>query len=499
MRGEEAEIKFFIHDLRVQKHLHHLINIHNQLVLCYGENNLEETAGRHVSYLERLKRARERAHEARVEYEIAVKGQRGSDAVIDAGRVYIDRTLEVCRISLLPHWRDFKPFVEELPVDAPCRKLETGFNECKAWLGSIDRRIIDFIRYRDQEVPMEAIDVSHRIRSYVDKTLRYYVRTISSKRLEIRLGRLDPGHIYCDAPRFKRLLFNLVMNAIDAMKHKRTGTLLFEVKTTALLVTVEATDEGVRMSPEKVQEILTTEKDLTGELHSLGFRFVRQTVESFNGKLYVVSEEGRGTTISLVFPRYATEDVAPVSKMMLALDPTGEAVAVAEKRAGAIGGAERAGEIVVDDFTRSKAPLPGCLFSITVAENGEVDHFVHKPYDPDWMMGHDDLSPMLYESVFRGRFETDDKCGTALILKSPHKLQDYFDLRKVKKKRRGREGGLRMVHNEYIRIARHLIDSGMDASTMVYITLLEQCFTKHGQSFSGDPFPLKELADQRVL
>jgi signal transduction histidine kinase len=500
MGSEEAEIKFFIHDLRVQKHLHHLINIHQQLIGCYHAANLDATATRHEDYLERLKRVRERAHEARVAYELAVRNKEGAEAVIRTGRVYIDKTLEVCRISLLPHWRDFSAFVEELPADAQCRRLETGFNECKAWLGSIDRRIIDFTRYNDREVPMEALEVAELIRSYVDKTLRYYVRTISSKRLEIRMGLLDAGYIYADRPRFKRLLFNLVMNAVDAMRHRKAGTILLEVKSSELIVSLEATDEGVGMSPDKVDQILHSEKDLTGELHSLGFRFVRQTVESFHGKIYVESEEGRGTTIRMDFPRYFPEEGESLSKPQVTHDPTGDPLAIElPGQPARVEGTERTGAIILEDFHSSKAQLPGCLFSIGIEPSGAVDHFVHRSYDPDWMMGHDDLAPMLYEAVFRGRYETDDRTGTALILKSPHKLEEYFDLRGVKKEERQREFGLRMMHNEYVLIARHLVSTGMDAETKVFATLIEQCFTRFGQKFTADPFALRELAEQPLL
>lgn len=497
MKKQEEEIKFFIHDLRVQKFLHHLLSIHKNLILCYEEAGLEEVLARHRDYVGRYKEALKRAHEGRGRYELAVKSRATSDEIIKTGRQYIDLTLEACRVSLLPHWRDWKPFVEGLPEDASCHNHESAFNEVKAWIGAIDRRIGNFVRFKDQEVPMEPLPVSSRIRKYVDGQLRYYVRAAGSKRLEVRLGRLDPGFIYADKPRFNRLLFNLTMNACDAMQHKRIGTILVEVRSSDLLVNLEVTDEGVGMAQEKVDQIMTTKSDLTGELHSLGFRFVRQTIKAFNGKLYVESEVGKGTKIRISFPRYEhDEELIPLKTSH---DPTGEAIAVPESSSPKIRGADEAGELIVNDYCRSLAPLPGCLFSIGVTPTGHIDHFVRRPYDPDWMMGHDDLAPMLFEAVFRGRYETDDKCGTALILKSPHKLEEYWELRGKDRKRVVRRRGLRMIHNEYVLIARHLIATGMEPSTMVYITNLEQCFSKLGQTFSGDPFPIKELADQEIV
>ncbi|MCA9562107.1 MAG: ATP-binding protein [Myxococcales bacterium] len=498
MLREEAEIKFFIHDLRVQKFFHHLISIHQNLIECYQEHGLEEVE-RHQDYVERLKRAREKSHEARQAYELSVKSHSNSEQVIETGREYIDATLEACRVALLPHWRDFDAFVEPLPPDAACRNLSSAFNEVKAWVGAIDRRIVNFIRFRDDEVPMRPLAASQRIRTDVENHLRYYVRSAGKKRLEIKLGRLDSGFIFADQPRFDRLLFNLVMNAVDAMRDKRAGVITIEVKSTDLVTAVEISDEGKGMAEDKIEHILHSEKDMTGELHSLGFRFVRQTVNAFNGKIYIESEVGKGTTIRLVFPRYHAEEEAELQKPSTTHSPTGEALPIPEAVLEHVEQADRAGEIVLDDYCKSLAPLPGCIFSIGVNTKGVVDHFVHKAYDPDWMMGHDDLAPMLYEAVFRGRYETDDKYGSALILKSPHKIEEYYDLRNIPELIREPQNGNRMLHNEYIRIARHLIHSGMAPDTRVYITYRERLFTAQNQMFSDDPFPLSELAEHALL
>ena len=48
---------------------------------------------------------------------------------------------------------------------------------------------------------------------------------------------------------------------------------------------------------------MTDKKSLDGELHSLGFVFVRQTVAEFNGSLSIESVIDKGTTISISLPR----------------------------------------------------------------------------------------------------------------------------------------------------------------------------------------------------
>jgi two-component sensor histidine kinase len=490
------QIKFFIHDLRIDRFFLELIELHRVLAASYDAAGMREERDRHLHYLSRLTARRDKAHEARGRYELAVKCRAPDEEVLSTGRACIDATLEACRIALLPHWRNFEAFLVGLPNETPLRNLESDFHELKNWIASTDRRITRFTRSYDEQPPMEPVAIDSLVRRYVDTTLHSYVRSAGDGRIIIRRGRLGPGFVYADRLTFKRLLFNLVMNAVDAMKEAAEGLIRIDVDSNELTITVTVTDTGVGMSPEKVEHILHSESDMRGELHSLGFRFVRQTVESFNGKIVIDSEVGQGTRIVLIFPRFHPEQGEPGA-------PPDGTRATAEHRPVVLtrsgGEPHRAGAVIVDDFCRSLSPLPGCLFSITILPDGAVDHFAHKPYDPDWMMGHEDLAPMLYRAVFRGRYETDDKYGTALILKAPHSFEDYWELRDVPEAERDIAGVARVIHNEYVLIARHLAATGMDPGTRVYITNADQYFEAFGQKLAGDPCALLELSELALV
>ena len=497
---QAQQTRFFIHDLRVEKFFHQLAAIHEDLAKRYEKHNLMGELERHRGYIARLRQALDAAQTARLRYEVVVQSKSPAEEILVAGRAYIEGIMETCRISLLPHWRNFKPFLEVLPEPGQARTLEGKFNEVKTWIAAIDRRTVDFVRFADREEPMIPIAVATRVRSYVEEYLRFYVRGASEKRLEVRLGDLEDGMIYADTPRFNRLLFNLAMNAVDAMRHRRAGIIRFSVQSTEHTVTVEVADEGVGMTAERVEDLLHAHKDLAGELHSLGFVFVRQTVRDFKGKIDIDSTVDVGTQIRLVFPRYRVGDDA-----LAVPSPEGPAVAHADPPAPAhdsskgVDGWDRVGAIVVEDYCQSLAPLPGCLFSVGVEPSGRVDHFVHRPYDPDWMMGHDDLAPMLYEAVVRGRYEVDEEGELALILKAPLDLEEYWDLRDSPGRVRVPEIGMQMIHDELVRVGAHLIATGMDPETRVYMTHVEPCFVKFGQSFSAEPFELEELAGKEML
>jgi hypothetical protein len=491
-----AEIKYFIHDLRVDKFFIQLIEIHSALATAYEAHEMGEAKDRHLDYINRLQRRRDKAHAAGTAYEIAVKSRSSPDEVVQSGRVYIDATLEACRIALLPHWRTFDTFLVGLPNDTPLRQLETEFHEVKRWIAAIDRRIVKFIRDLDEEPPMEALPVSDVIRRYADTTLSAYVRTASDHRLDVRLGHLDRGRIWAERSRWKRLIFNIVMNAVDAMRDRQQGVIKLEVHATDLVVTVTVSDQGVGMTAEKIDQILHSDSDLTGELHSLGFRFLRESVNTFNGKIYVESTPGEGTRVRLAFPRYA-EDAEQTAQPTQPWSTAADQETAPLSASGTDG--HRAGASIVDDFCHSLAPLPGCIFSITVTPEAKVEHFTHKPYDREWAIGHEDLAPMFYRAVFRGRYETDDRYGSALVLKGPHSAEDYFEFKDIAEAERKPEVGKRLIHNEFVLIARVLIQTGLDPATMAYITSREQYFTPLGQSFSGDPFPIRELAEQSLV
>ena len=86
------------------------------------------------------------------------------------------------------------------------------------------------------------------------------------------------------------------------------------------------------------------------------------------------------------------------------------------------------GRIVYDDYQRSKATFPGCIFTITVTYDLTLSAFCHRPYERYWDIGHEDLNPMLFDSAIRGRLEQNDEGKPELILKEPHSATAFFDL-----------------------------------------------------------------------
>jgi len=120
---------------------------------------------------------------------------------------------------------------------------------------------------------------------------------------------LDPGLL-------ENALLNLAINARDAMKSGGTLTVSTEnVRgeqggVDSVVVSVRDTGEG--MSPEvrarALEAFFTTKEDGRGT--GLGLSMVQRFVRAAQGRIFIVSEEGRGTEMRMVFPRHDAPDVA---------------------------------------------------------------------------------------------------------------------------------------------------------------------------------------------
>jgi hypothetical protein len=156
------------------------------------------------------------------------------------------------------------------------------------------------------------------------------------------------------------------------------------------------------------------------------------------------------------------------------------------------------GKAILNDYEASRAEYPGSIFAIAVTEGDEVDCFTHKPYERHWDITHEDLAPMLFQSAVRGRLEEDDQKTPVLILKPPQGVGDYFDFKEVPQSERSSARFLRMVHDEFIRVARKLIATGLPAGTSLHLADARRYYPNRSELLGDDPFPIELLAKQEL-
>jgi len=152
----------------------------------------------------------------------------------------------------------------------------------------------------------------------VEEVVELLQRTISP-RIEVKQElAANLGKVEGDPAQLNHVLVNLAINAVDAMQGR--GTLTFTTHNVVLdgsvpdvrpgrYVTVEVTDTGTGMDAKTLEHafdpFFTTKAP--GEGTGLGLSMVYGTVQNHGGRVFIESEPGKGTTVTLQLPQIEGE------------------------------------------------------------------------------------------------------------------------------------------------------------------------------------------------
>ncbi len=524
IKKDVAEIKFLIHDLRVEGFFNEILHYHVTLNTDLEIYNIEQAQVLHAADVQELKSKLGAARKAFQVYSNAVKSFSPEQTVLLLGRRYVDAIHETCHLILSPLWGRSDQVLAFLPEEARSVRSRRHYRNCISWLYGVHLRIAAFREEANDAGVKEEFDIAEDIRDFTEDVVRGYVVEKSEARVELQLERMDPAVIAGRRQRFRRMYFNLVMNAVDAMSGRKAGAVHVSSVVEGDRVALHVRDDGMGMSPEKMQQLLTDRETLDGEVHSLGFVFVRQTVAEFGGELAIESTIGKGTTITLRLPylkgkillpdpsyqkkyrlpeKYRSPPTEPGTARALPVNATMTRAAAAapapppEAPPSGDGEEERAcGRLLFEAYQKSRAHFPGCIFAMAVTEDDRVEMFTHKPYEREWNISHEDLSPMYFQATYRGRMEEDELKRPIVIFKPPQDVEEYFDFKEVAEANRGPERFTRMIRDEGIRIARKLIATGLDSQISVLLSGASRFFSSVPEMHGTKPFPLELLARQ---
>jgi hypothetical protein len=533
IKKEVVEIKFLIHDLRVERFINEVIHFHvtlnTDLELC----GVDQAQILHGQDLQVLKEKAVSLRKAFQDYSNAVRNFSPDRTVLIAGRHYVNTIFSVCELVLSPLWGRVDKVLTFLPPDSRSAKARTHYLNCIHFIRGVYYRIQQFLDEQDNKGVYREFDIAAEIEDFMRDVVYSYVMEHSSGRVQIELDRLDPVVVGGNLPRFRRMFFNLVMNAVDAMGNRDAGVLTVSDTLEGDRVVLRIRDNGVGMPPEKVAQLLTDKETLDGELHSLGFVFVRQTAREFGADLSIESEVGKGTTMTIGFPCLPGQQAAqrsssngaashlarlvgplsarpfshPKTTAMAPVMPAGLAVGSSPSAAAAVAPPETPapasaveprsyGRIVLHDYRICEAQYPGAIFAMSVTDQDKVDLFSHAPYERYGATEHAGLSPMFFEVTVRGRMEPDEEKKPVITLKAPQNIREYFEFKDVDEEERSRAAYVRLVHDEYIRVARKLVETGMPPETTVLVDRLQEFFPDEPDLAAAEPFSLGLLASQ---
>ena len=158
-------------------------------------------------------------------------------------------------------------------------------------------QLLAFARRRSPErVPLVLRDV-------VEQSLEMFEQRFESARIEVKLDTDDRcPNIHADPDQLSQVMINLIMNAIHAMPDG--GSLRIAIASADDTVKLTVTDSGHGIpadSLKKVFEPFFTTKEF-GKGTGLGLTVVKGILEEHGGSIAVESQEGKGTTFTILLP-----------------------------------------------------------------------------------------------------------------------------------------------------------------------------------------------------
>ena len=160
-------------------------------------------------------------------------------------------------------------------------------------MNRIQTQLRDVELQESPTAPSEIVtQVIHNLKRYTEK---YQVQVEAELDESLRL--------YCDAVQLREVLTNLCMNAIEAMRSG--GKLHVQLFLSNRHLVIAVADTGTGISKENLPHVLdpffSTKR--TGQNFGLGLSYCYNVMQKHQGMLEIYSEQGKGTTVFLFFPK----------------------------------------------------------------------------------------------------------------------------------------------------------------------------------------------------
>ncbi len=188
---------------------------------------------------------------------------------------------------------------DDFPPEDPRRQI---VREVLEQIGRLDKTATDLLSFGRPSPPeFSWVDLN----ALVKKTLFFVSQhpEATSIHRQNKLTRELPP-VWIDEKQIQQVLFNIIINAIQAMKDG--GTLVVETDVTthdeAEFVRVRITDTGKGIAPEDLPKIFTPFHTTKTQGTGLGLPISRQLMEQHGGSIQVDSRPGEGTTFGIELP-----------------------------------------------------------------------------------------------------------------------------------------------------------------------------------------------------
>ena len=167
--------------------------------------------------------------------------------------------------------------------------------------------LLDFSRLSSGKMTLNKKEVSIKaISDYIDVYMSARARR-ENKRLNINLD-YENKKIYVDIDRIKQVLINLLDNAFKFTEAEGTISISFTAVEGSLKIVVQ--DDGSGITKEdlpRVKEKFYKGKNAKSK-NGIGLSICDEIVKLHNGEIFIESEEGKGTSVTVILPVIKEEE-----------------------------------------------------------------------------------------------------------------------------------------------------------------------------------------------
>ena len=169
-------------------------------------------------------------------------------------------------------------------------------------VGRLDTIIRQFLKALRPSLPERK---PHRLQTLLQDTLEVIQHEIRDRRMLVETDfAKDAPAVMVDDTQVKQVFFNVIKNALQAMADG--GILKLESYLTDRYVAVTVEDNGSGIDPDKLGAIYEPYHTTKAEGTGLGMMIVQRSMRDHGGEIEINSEPGRGTRLTLRFPREDT-------------------------------------------------------------------------------------------------------------------------------------------------------------------------------------------------
>lgn len=165
-------------------------------------------------------------------------------------------------------------------------------------LQRLDRLVIDINRFSKTSV--KSPQTYFNINQTIENAIKLVKEQTTNKNIEFQcLLDKNTKQCYGNADRIEQVLLNLLNNAVDALKSKKTGKIKIKTGTDGKYISVSVRDNAGGIDLDTMSHIFkpfyTTKSNGTG----LGLSIVKQIIQEQNGKIEIDNNIGKGVTFTI--------------------------------------------------------------------------------------------------------------------------------------------------------------------------------------------------------